>query len=51
MSAFAVAPEAENDTYNIWRYLLKEAGLAAADQHGTASVSERPAPGCLAAAR
>ena len=32
MSAFAVAPEAENDTYNIWRYLLKEAGLAAADR-------------------
>jgi plasmid stabilization system protein ParE len=32
MSAFVVAPEAEDDTYKIWRYLLKEAGLAAADR-------------------
>src|ERR1039457_1328130 len=32
MSAFVVGPEAEDDTYNIWRYLLREAGLTTADR-------------------
>ena len=32
MSAFTVAPEAEDDLKRIWRYLLREAGLATANR-------------------
>ena len=32
MSQFTVAPEAEDDLRQIWRYLLAEAGLATADR-------------------
>ena len=32
MSAFVVAPEAEDDLIRIWRYLLEHAGIAIADR-------------------
>ncbi len=32
MIAFIVAPEAEDDLQHIWRYLLREAGLATANR-------------------
>ena len=32
MTAYRVAPEAEGDLKEIWRYLLVEAGLAVADR-------------------
>jgi plasmid stabilization system protein ParE len=32
MSAFIVAPEAEEDIFHIWLYLLREAGLETANR-------------------
>jgi len=32
MSGYVFAPEAEDDLFQVWRYLALEAGLAAADR-------------------
>ena len=32
MCSFTVAPEAEDDVYQIWRYLLREAGMETANR-------------------
>jgi hypothetical protein len=32
MSAFIVAPEAEEDIFHSWRYLLREAGMETANR-------------------
>ena len=43
MKRYLVAPEAEDDLQQIWRYLLKEAGLSTADriQEGVISAFEK----------
>ena len=39
MNRYLVAPEAEHDLQEIWRYLLEEAGLEVADRIQTELVS------------
>lgn len=41
MKAFLVAPEAEEDLQQIWRYLLGEAGLAMANDRLQTGVDRR----------
>lgn len=51
MSAFVVAPEAEEDIFHIWLYLLREAGMETANRieqeilGALASLAEIPGKG------
>jgi plasmid stabilization system protein ParE len=54
MSAFIVAPEAEQDIFHIWLYLLREAGIETANRvegeliRALVSLAETPGKGTAA---